>query len=87
MKQRKQETVTFKADPALVEAMEGIHNRSRFIRDAILAALGSACPLCMGSGILTPHQRQHWQRFAQTHVLAECPDCHEKHLICTRDSA
>ena len=84
MKQPKQETVTFKADAALLEAMEGIPNRSRFIRDAILAALDSVCPLCMGSGILTPHQREHWQQFAETHALTKCPDCNEKHLTCAR---
>ena len=84
MRDLKQQTVTFKADPALLKAMDGIPNRSEFIRDAILAALGGECPLCAGTGILTPHQREHWQRFAQTHSLTKCPDCNERHLICRR---
>ena len=55
---RKQEIVTFKVDEPLWEAMKGIPNRSEFIRAAILSALDSVCPLCKGSGILTPDQRR-----------------------------
>ncbi len=79
----KQEIITFKADKALREAMRGIPNRSEFIRTAILRALENACPLCRGTGSLTPEQRRHWKRFAATHPLAECPDCHALHLVCT----
>ena len=60
---KKQEIVTFKADEPLLEAMNGIPNRSEFIRAAILSALDSVCPLCKGSGILTPDQRRHWVEF------------------------
>lgn len=74
--------VTFKADSALLEAMRGIENRSEFIRAAVLAALDNVCPLCKGSGILTPRQKEHWLTFAADHELAECIDCHELHLIC-----
>ena len=54
MGRRKQKTeiVTFKADESLLVAMEGIPNRSEFIRDAVSAALESVCPLCSGTGIL-----------------------------------
>ena len=62
--------------------MQGIQNRSEFIRAAILAALDSVCPLCKGSGILTPDQRRHWESFAKTHSLEECGDCHAVHLVC-----
>jgi hypothetical protein len=79
---RKQEIITFKADEPLLEAMVGIPNRSEFIRAAILAALDSACPLCKGTGILTPDQRKHWREFAEHHALAECEDCHAVHLVC-----
>ena len=78
----KQEIITFKVDKALREAMRGIPNRSEFIRTAILRALESACPLCRGTGSLTPDQRRHWERFAAGHSLAECPDCHAVHLVC-----
>ncbi len=78
----KHEIITFKADEPLREAMRGIPNRSEFIRAAILSALDSVCPLCKGSGILTPDQRKHWAEFAEDHALAECEDCHAVHLVC-----
>jgi hypothetical protein len=83
MPNRKQETITLKVDQALLNAMKGVTNRSRFIRDAILAALENVCPLCMGTGILSPKQREHWDEFRSGHAVAECPDCHERHLTCT----
>lgn len=76
------EIVTFKADRSLLDALAGVENRSAFIRNAILAALESVCPLCKGSGILTPNQRSHWDAFAADHDLSECGDCHEMHLTC-----
>jgi len=81
-KNKKQEIVTFKADEALCEAMRGIPNRSQFIRSAILSALDGTCPLCKGTGILTPDQRKHWDTFARNHSLKECTDCHAVHLVC-----
>jgi len=88
---RKQEIITFKVDECLREAMKHIPNRSEFIRAAILAALDSICPLCKGTGILTPDQRRHWDRFIQHHALEECADCHAVHLVCevadARDSS
>jgi hypothetical protein len=78
---RKQEIVTFKVDHTLWEAMRGIPNRSEFIRAAVLAAMDSVCPLCKGTGILTPDQRKHWRQFAEHHSLEECQDCHAVHLL------
>jgi len=82
-RQTKAEIVTFKADRPLLEAMNGISNRSEFIRAAVLTALDSLCPLCRGSGILTPDQRKHWDAFALHHGVAECDDCHAIHLVCS----
>ena len=83
-KHEKKEVVSFKVEPALMDALKGVPNRSRFIREAILAALDSVCPLCGGTGILTPAQREHWDAFRRTHDLAECDRCHEMHLVCRR---
>jgi len=74
--------VTFKADASLLDAMRGLPNRSEFIRNAVLAALDSACPLCLGTGILTPNQKRHWRAFSRHHAVRECDECHEKHLVC-----
>jgi len=80
-----QEVVTFKADKALLGALKGVPNRSQFIRDAILSALESVCPLCSGTGIMTPRQRRHWEAFAEGHSLRECAQCHEMYLVCAKD--
>jgi hypothetical protein len=74
--------ITFKADEALVAAMEGIANRSEFIRSAILAALDGACPLCHGTGVLSPRQRAHWQEFSSNHAVETCDECHEPRIVC-----
>jgi hypothetical protein len=83
---KKHEIVTFKVDEPLLKAMNGIPNRSEFIRAAILAALDNVCPLCKGNGLLTPDQRRHWDAFAEHHALTECSDCHAVHLICEADA-
>jgi len=85
-KKNKPEVVTFKADEALLDAMKGIPNRSEFIRSAVLAALDSTCPLCGGTGILTPHQKQHLTELERDHSIEECSDCHEMHIVCTRQN-
>ena len=82
-----QQIVTFKADQALLDAMEGIANRSEFIRSAILAALDGVCPLCHGTGVLNPHQQLHWQEFSRTHSVERCDECEEGKLVCTASNS
>ena len=82
MQKRRAEIVTFKVDDSLVEAMKGIPNRSEFIRSAIMAALDSVCPLCGGTGVLTPHQREHWAAFSNAHTIEKCASCEEYHVVC-----
>ncbi len=86
MKNNKTEIITFKVDDSLLGAMEGIPNRSEFIRAAVLQALDSACPLCRGTGIMTPDQKSHWDSFASDHQIKECDDCHAIHLTCSNTS-
>jgi hypothetical protein len=81
---RKVEVVTFKADETLLDAMKGVSNRSAFIRSAVLHALENVCPVCKGSGILTPNQKRHWEAFARDHKLKECGDCHEFSMVCAK---
>lgn len=82
VKRNKERVLTFKADESLLEAMKGVRNRSEFIRSAIQAALESTCPLCMGTGILSPNQKKHWDAFAEDHSVRECVDCNETILVC-----
>ncbi len=81
---RKEQVITFKADSSLLEAMRGVPNRSAFIRAACLAALDSTCPLCGGTGILSPNQKLHWETLARDHSVEECEECHELRLVCSR---
>lgn len=80
---RKSDVITFKADASLRKALEGVPNRSAFIRDAVLRALDSTCPLCGGTGILSPNQQRHWEEFATTHTLEQCTRCQEVRLVCS----
>ena len=80
---KRPEVVTFKVDASLAEAMKRIANRSAFIRAAILGALDSMCPLCQGTGVLTPNQKRHWDEFAGSHRLEECGKCNELRLVCS----
>ena len=83
---RKQEIITFKVDKSLSEAMRQIPNRSEFIRSAIQTALEGVCPLCSGSGTLSPDQRRHWDSFAEKHAVEQCNDCQAIHLVCIVDA-
>lgn len=83
----RQEIVTFKADKSLLDALAGISNRSEFIRSAVLAALENICPLCLGRGLLTPNQKNHWAAFTADHGVSECGDCHERHIVCPTQPA
>jgi len=76
---RKEEIITFKVDEGLSRLLSVIPNRSNFIRNAILMAVENICPLCQGTGVMTPDQRD---RFSQNHKLQECTDCHAVHLTC-----
>ncbi|MFH1465928.1 MAG: ribbon-helix-helix domain-containing protein [Pseudomonadota bacterium] len=81
----KSNLITFKVDDALADLLQGMSNRSEFIRAAILNALDSTCPLCKGSGILSVDQRRHWDEFARHHAIQECDDCHAWHIVCAND--
>ena len=87
MAAKKAEVVTFKVSADILQALEGLPNRSEFIRNALLAALDGTCPLCGGTGQLSPSQRDHWGQFAESHQLAKCDDCHELHLVCHKQAA
>jgi metal-responsive CopG/Arc/MetJ family transcriptional regulator len=79
-----QEVITFKVDPAVLELMKGIPNRSEFIRTAILSALDSICPLCKGNGVLTPKSKEHWDDFSKLHQMTECGHCDEIKIECIK---
>jgi len=81
---KKEGVITFKVSEDLLDVIKNIPNRSNFIRNAVLTALDSACPLCNGTGLLTPKQREHWAYFAEHHAVKRCSDCDELILECGR---
>jgi len=83
----KETVISFKADQALSEALAGLPNRSAFIRRALISALDGSCPLCRGTGILSPEQQRHWEEFAKTHRLRHCEICDAYHLVCEEHGA
>lgn len=85
MATEKQTVISFKADESLAEALEGLPNRSEFIREALLMALGGSCPLCRGTGVLSPRQLAHWESFTRTHQVRRCPECHGVQLVCDQE--
>jgi len=84
MKKQKTEIITFKVDPSLAKAISYVSNRSEFIRTAVLNALDNTCPLCNGTGILTPDQKKHWDKLSTDHHIEECGECHENYLVCNK---
>jgi hypothetical protein len=80
---KKTEIITFKADGSLVEALRAVENRSGFIRAAIMSALDNSCPLCGGSGVLSPNQMRHWRELSGDHRIEACADCSEARLVCS----
>ncbi len=84
MKKQKTEIITFKVDTSLAGVIRHLPNRSEFIRTAVLRAFENACPLCDGTGILTPEQKKHWDSIAADHHIEQCCECHENYLVCTK---
>lgn len=78
----KTDLVSFKVEAALAERIDRMPNKSEFIRNAILAALDNTCPLCQGTGVLSPEQRAHWDRFTAHHHVERCSDCQAVYLSC-----
>ncbi len=84
---KKHEVITFKVEESLLRMMQGISNRSEFIRLAILSALDNVCPLCGGTGALTPGRKEHWSKFSRDHTMKKCGDCHDMTIVCQKQKA
>jgi len=84
---KKERVFTFKAGEELAEILDGMVNKSEFIRKAIEEALGKRCPLCNGTGALTPAQHNHMQHFLTLHTIERCKECDAVHFVCQTDVA
>jgi hypothetical protein len=82
MLRNKDEVISFKVGSALARAIRRLPNRSEFIRAAVLSAMDHACPLCQGTGIMSPEQKKHWDAFARDHTVKHCQECDALYLTC-----
>jgi uncharacterized protein YbaR (Trm112 family) len=78
------QVISLKADRALWEALDGIDNRSQFIRNAFLMAIDNVCPLCGGTGLISASQRNHLEGFLKNHEVIVCKECNQRHLTCSQ---
>ncbi len=74
--------LTFKVDSSIADALSKVKNRSEFIRAAISAALKNSCPFCAGSGVLSMHQKKHWEQMLEHHHLFICKTCKTPVIQC-----
>lgn len=80
-KPAKDTVVAFKVEPELADLLNKLPNKSAFIRKAIEAQLGRACPLCNGKGVVPRGVHDHYAPLIQKFNARNCDGCgHELHL-------
>jgi hypothetical protein len=74
-KSSKTAVVAFKVEEELAELLNQLPNKSAFIRKAIAAQLGMACPLCNGTGVVPRGLHDHYASQLRTMNLKPCESC------------
>jgi hypothetical protein len=72
---KKDKVVAFKVEPGLAALLEKLPNKSAFIRKAIAAQLGVACPLCQGKGVVPRGVNEHYGPVIDRHNCSACVKC------------
>ena len=73
--------VAFKVEQELADLLDKLPNKSAFIRKAIAAQLGAACPLCRGKGVVPRGVYDHFSPLLEKFSSANCEGCgHEMRL-------
>ena len=68
--------VAFKVEAELAALLDAMPNKSEFIRAAVQARLGAACPLCRGSGVAPfGGVGAELTKLVQQHPLCVCAGC------------
>src|SRR5947209_2809305 len=71
----KTEVVAFKVEEELAALLNKLPNKSAFIRKAIVAQLGMACPLCNGQGVVPRGVHDHFAPLLGTLNHRHCEGC------------
>jgi hypothetical protein len=73
--------VSFKVEKELAELLDKLPNKSAFIRKAIEAQLGRACPLCNGRGVVPRGVHDHFAPLLKQLDSRNCEGCgHSLHV-------
>ena len=73
--------VAFKVEEELADLLNKLPNKSAFIRKAIAAQLGVACPLCNGKGVVPRGVHDHYAPLLARFSSRSCDGCgHELNL-------
>ena len=67
--------VAFKVENELAELLNKLPNKSAFIRNAIAAQLGTACPLCNGKGVVPRGVHDHFAPLLKEFSSRDCDAC------------
>src|SRR5438445_4872448 len=67
--------VAFKVESELADFLNKLPNKSAFIRKAIAAQLGMACPLCNGSGVVPKGVHDHYAPLLIRLSSRSCDGC------------
>jgi hypothetical protein len=67
--------VAFKVEEELAEFLNKLPNKSAFIRKAIAAQLGMACPLCNGKGVVPRGVHDHYAPLISKLGHRHCDGC------------
>src|SRR5262245_17562945 len=70
--------VAFKVEEQLAKLLNDLPNKSAFIRKAIVAQLGMACPLCAGNGVIPRGLHDHYEPLLRKMNIHECAGCGDK---------
>jgi len=81
----KDKVVAFKVDQELADLLDKLPNKSAFIRKAIEAQLGRACPLCAGKGVVPRGVHDHYAPLIEKYNKRDCDHCGD-HLSLPKDS-
>src|SRR5262245_19613491 len=74
---KKDVVVAFKVEEELAELLDKLPNKSAFIRKAIAAQLGVACPLCNGKGVVPRGVHDHYGPLLEKFNARDCEGCGE----------